>query len=58
MTNPFDVVAPKAPRLSQFSVSMNSLIKNIAWEVGQLYNVRLSALDGSNWLAELSQARG
>lgn len=58
MTNPFDVVAPKAPRLSQFSVSMNSLIKNIAWELGQLYNVRLSALDGSNWLAELSQARG
>ena len=58
MTNPFDVVAPKAPRLSQFSVSMNSLIKNIAWELGQLYNVRLSALDGANWLAELSQARG
>ena len=37
---------------------MTSLIKNIAWELGQLYNGRLSARSGADWLVELSQKRG
>lgn len=58
MTNPFKVIAPRASTLDQLSVSMSTLIKTIAWELGERYDNALQPVLGHDWLAQLAVSRG
>lgn len=60
-TNPFRVLLPKSAGLGDLSASMDSLVKNVAWQLGELYDSVLSAQPfplGPGWLMRLGDYRG
>lgn len=59
--NPFPIQLPSSRKIGTLSTSMDSLIRNVAWELGERYQAVLVAEPhplGPGWLDRLSANRG
>ncbi len=56
-SNPFPLHLPKDRGIAQMSDTIDRLIQNVAWELGNRYDAAVSPVNGHDWLLKLEALR-